>query len=58
VVLATFSTDRPCKTKVNRPPSRVALAIAGELAGRPGTEDPVIDLARYQQIIDRRGEGA
>lgn len=58
VVLASFSTDRPCKAKVNRPPSQAALAIAGELAGHPGTEDPVIDLARYQQIIDRRGEGA
>ena len=52
VVLAAFNTDRPCATKVNRPPSAAALAIAAELTG-PAAASPVIDLASYQQFIDR-----
>ena len=53
VVLAAFSTDRPCKTKVNRPPSNVALAIAAEITGDAGS-GPVIDLGAYQRFIDRQ----
>lgn len=54
VVLAAFSTDRPCNTKVNRPPSPAALAIAADIIGdRGGGADPVIDLAVYQRHIDR-----
>ncbi len=53
VVLAAFTTDRPHKSKVNRPPSDAALRIAGEIGG--GAEsDPVIDLDVYQQFVDRR----
>jgi hypothetical protein len=52
VVLGAFNTDRPCATKVNRPPSPAALAIAAELTGAAAAT-PVIDLAAYQQIIDR-----
>ncbi|MCB1003869.1 MAG: hypothetical protein KDB35_06750, partial [Acidimicrobiales bacterium] len=51
VVLAAFSSDRPCKTKLNRPPSNTALAIAAQLAGSAGA-DPVIDLDVYRRITD------
>ena len=37
VVLAAFTTDRPCPTKANRPPSGAARAIA---AGITGGDDP------------------
>ena len=53
VVLGAFTTDRPCKTKLNRPPTETALAIAVELTGSGNVgSDPVIDLARYQRFID------
>ena len=50
VVLAAFTTARPCKPKPNRPPSQVAADIGG------GVEhgEPVIDLAVYQTHIDRQ----
>lgn len=51
VVLATFNTDRPCDTKVNRPPSEAALRIAAELTGGTTGVGPVIDLAVYQRHI-------
>jgi hypothetical protein len=51
VVLATFNTDRPCNTKVNRPPSETALRIAAEITGVRGS-GPVIDLSVYQRHID------
>ncbi len=53
VVLAAFTTERPCRTKANRPPSPAAQAIAAELVGTTGA-DPVIDLDRYQQFIDHQ----
>jgi hypothetical protein len=53
VVLAAFTTDRPCPTKVNRPPSGAAVAIAAEIGGDDGAS-PVIDLSVYQRHIDRR----
>jgi hypothetical protein len=52
VVLAAFTTDRPCPTKQNRPPSGPALAIAAEISGDDVT-GPVIDLSVYQRHIDR-----
>lgn len=51
VVLAEFTSDKPCKRKVNRPPSGAALALAAELAGAPGA-DPVIDLDIYRQLTE------
>ena len=53
VVLGAFTTDRPCKRKVNRPPSDAALALAAEITGTAG-RDPVIDLSRYQRVIDEQ----
>lgn len=57
VVLAAFDTRRPCRHKVNRPPSDAALAIAAELLGARGA-DPVIDLDVYRQAIEDTGEEA
>jgi len=54
VVLAQFSTDRPCPTKVNRPPSSAAQRIAAEITGTPSRWGPVIDLSVYQRHIDRQ----
>jgi transposase len=53
VVLAAFTTDRPCPTKANRPPSGPARAIAAEIGGDDPT-GPVIDLGAYQRFIDRK----
>lgn len=51
VVLAAFTTDRPCPTKVNRPPSAAALRIAAEIGGSDPA-GPVIDLSVYQRFVD------
>jgi len=53
VVLAAFTTDRPCPTKVNRPPSGPARAIAAGITGNDDGASPVIDLSVYQRHIDR-----
>lgn len=53
VVLAAFTTQRPCRTKQNRPPSPAASAIAAELSGEAAA-DPVVDLGRYQRFIDNQ----
>lgn len=54
VVLASFTSDRPCATKVNRPPSETALRIAAELTDGTAGSGPVIDLSVYQRHIDRQ----
>lgn len=51
VVLGAFTSDRPCKRKVNRPPTDAALALAAELLGDRGN-DPVIDLDIYRRAIE------
>lgn len=51
VVFAEFSTGRPCRQKLNRPPSDAALALAAELVGDQGA-DPVIDLDVYRRLIE------
>ena len=53
VVLAEFTTKRPCKPKPNRPPSAAALAIAAGIGGDLNTET-VIDLSVYQRHIDQQ----
>ena len=57
VVLGAFNTDRPCRRKVNRPPSDAALVLAAELVG-PAGRDPIIDLGAYQRVIDTTKVGA
>jgi hypothetical protein len=51
VVLAQFSDGRPCRRKVNRPPSDAALTLAAELLGDRGA-DPVIDLDVYRRLTE------
>ena len=53
VVLAEFTTNRPCKPKPNRPPSATALAVAAGIGGELNTE-AVIDLGVGQRHIDRQ----
>ncbi|MBM3696634.1 MAG: transposase [Actinobacteria bacterium] len=52
VVLGAFTTDRPCPSKQNRPPSQAALRIAAEITGDTSRRGPVIDLGVYQRHID------
>jgi len=54
-VLAAFSTERPCRRKVNRPPSEAAKALAAELTGVPVQQrlPVVVDLARYEELMRR-----
>ena len=56
VVLAEFTTKRPCSPKPNRPPTKAAFAIAAEIRANQPTET-VIDLGVYQQHIDRQHQG-
>ncbi len=58
VVLAAFTTDRPCPKKPNRPPTGPALTIANKITGGDNGAGPVIDLATYQRFIDRNKGGA
>jgi transposase len=54
-VLAQFTTDRPCRRKVNRPPSAAAKALAAELTGVPMQQrlPVVVDLAAYEELTRR-----
>jgi hypothetical protein len=52
VVLDAFNTDKPCRRKVNRPPSDAALALAAELVGDQAAADPVIDLGIYRRLTE------
>jgi transposase len=56
VVLGAFNSDRPCRRKINRPPSDTALALAAELLGDRGA-DPVIDLDVYRRAVDGEAMG-
>jgi len=60
VVLASFTSDRPCQSKQNRAPSQAALRIAAEITGGTVGSGPVIDLTVYQRHIDaqNRKDGA
>ncbi len=53
VVLAAFTTNRPCATKQNRPLSGPARVIAAGITGGDDPGSPVIDLSVYQRHIDR-----
>jgi hypothetical protein len=51
VVLSSFTTERPCDRKANRPPGPEALAEAARLLGPEG-RDVVVDLDRYAELIE------
>ena len=51
VVLAQFSSARPCDRKANKPPGAAALAERARLLGRAGAE-PTVDLDAIAEIID------
>lgn len=50
VVLAQFSTARPCDRKANKPPGAAALAERARLLG-PGGAEPRVDLADMAEVI-------
>jgi len=52
VVLAAFTTDRPCARKANRPPGPQARAAARqlELLADPGAGEVAVDLAHYAEL--------
>src|SRR6266542_2722616 len=51
VVLAAFSTDRPCARKANRPPGPQAQAAARQLRLlQAGDGEVAVDLARYAEL--------
>jgi transposase len=50
VVLAQFTTARPCDRKANRPPGAAALAERARLMGPDGAE-PTVDLAGMAEVI-------
>ena len=50
VVLAQFSTARPCDRKANKPPGTAALAERARLLGAGGVE-PSVDLERMADVI-------
>jgi transposase len=49
VVLAAFSTARPCQRKGNHPPGPAALAAAARLLGPAGRE-VTVDLGHYAEL--------
>ncbi len=55
VVLGALTTDRPCSTKTNRPPSSAALDLAARISGHAAADAVVVDLAAYQAAADHGG---
>lgn len=51
VVLANFTSARPCPRKVNRPPTAEALAAAARLRDHADRE-VVVDLGRYAELVE------
>lgn len=63
VVLAQFSTSRPCDRKANKPPGAAARAERDRLAGPggvtgPGAASPSVDLDRLAEIVHLAFPGA
>lgn len=46
-MLSSFTADRPCRRKENRPPSTAALAAAAQLHGHDEGWAVSVDLQRY-----------
>jgi hypothetical protein len=53
-VLDAFTTDRPCRRKVNRPPGQAALAEAARLRGH-AVAGVIVDLEAYARIAKVAG---
>ena len=51
VVLASFTTARPCDRKANRPPGPESLAEAARLLGTEGRE-VTVDLQGYAELVE------
>lgn len=51
VVLGQFTSAQPCATKLNRPLSPIAQAIAGQIEAA-NADDPVIDLDVYRRLVE------
>ena len=51
-VLARFTTKSPCKSKLNRPPSKEALEEARKLLT---SDEVVVDLGTYQRLVENMG---
>jgi hypothetical protein len=51
VILAGFTTARPCDTTANRPPGPASLAEAARLLGAEGKE-VTCDLQGYADLIE------
>ncbi len=51
-VLSSFTTDRPCRRKENRPPSTAALAAAAQLHGHEEGWAVSVDLQRYVDAVE------
>jgi transposase len=49
-VLAAFTTEHPCRRKLNRPPGTDALAELARLKGLTAEPPPTIDLGRYAAL--------
>ncbi len=58
VVLAQFSTQRPCDRKANKPPGPAALSERERLVRGPGTAEPSVDLEAMAEIIALAFPGA
>ena len=50
-VLSSFTTERPCDRKANRPPGPEALTEAARLLGAEA-RDVVVDLDRYAELFE------
>jgi len=57
VVLAQFTTARPCDRKANRPPGAAALAERAKLTGGAGAE-PTVDLEELAEVVRLAFPGA
>jgi len=51
-VLAAFTTRKPCRRKVNRPPGPAAQAAAAKLRAAADHQAVVVDLADYARIAE------
>jgi transposase len=52
-ILAAFTSERPCRAKLNRPPGGQARAEAAKLLSLFEHQDVVVSLDTYQEIVDQ-----